>query len=231
MYVHLHDLTTRTRESHDTITSVNTPIAHIDHLVYAAPDLDTGCAAFAELTGVEPTLGGRHDTGTHNALASLGSDVYIEILAAQPGSTSSHPWVTHCQSLTAPHLFTFCVRPPSIAQAAATSRELGFDGVGPFAMTRTTASGEVLAWELFTPGPTPFGGAYPFFIDWGHTPHPATTSPAGTELLGLAITTDQPDALASHFGALGLGAVAISQGPDSRLSATLSTPRGVVTLS
>lgn len=60
----------------------------IDHVVVGISDLEVGIAAFASLTGVTAAYGGAHPTtGTHNALASLGDDVYLEILSPNPDVT------------------------------------------------------------------------------------------------------------------------------------------------
>jgi hypothetical protein len=60
----------------------------IDHLILGVDDLDRGMSEFARRTGVTPIKGGVHPgKGTQNALVSLGSMQYIEILAPsrEPG--------------------------------------------------------------------------------------------------------------------------------------------------
>jgi len=43
----------------------------IDHLVYAAPDLDAACAEIERRLGVAPSPGGQHiGRGTRNALVA-----------------------------------------------------------------------------------------------------------------------------------------------------------------
>jgi hypothetical protein len=65
---------------------------HIDHLVYAAPNLDSAIDDLEERFGVRATLGGQHPAfGTKNALMSLGTDVYLEIIA--PISAKEKPTV------------------------------------------------------------------------------------------------------------------------------------------
>jgi len=57
----------------------------IDHLVYAAPDLDAAVAAVERRFGVRAAGGGQHvGQGTHNRLLALGPATYLEIVAPDP---------------------------------------------------------------------------------------------------------------------------------------------------
>lgn len=204
----------------------------IDHLVYATPDLDAGVAAFAELTGVEPARGGRHDTGTHNALASLGDGVYLEIVAPQPDTTSSHPWVEFCRSLDAPAMLTWCNRPTmALEEVADASSAHGFATGAPFAMSRVTPEGATLAWRLLLAGDGPTRSAIPFHIDWGTTPHPAVSAPAGVTLMSFTVRTPGAESLArwvEHVAGLG---PTVEAADTLSFSVELATPNGTVSLS
>ena len=62
---------------------------NIDHLVYTSLNLEAGMDKIEQLLGVRPEPGGQHpDFGTHNALLSLGSSTYLEIISPDPSLKS-----------------------------------------------------------------------------------------------------------------------------------------------
>ena len=61
--------------------------AVVDHLVVAAPDLDSGSAWLEAKFGARLAPGGCHAAmGTHNRLLRLGPTLYLELIAIDPAA-------------------------------------------------------------------------------------------------------------------------------------------------
>ena len=218
----------------------------VDHLVYTCARLEDGVRAMERRTGVRAIAGGRHPgIGTHNALLSLGSDVYLEIIAPdpeQPEPAQPRPFFLDDPS-THNKIVAFAVHPVASPAHAASLEVLhkamaraGEDAGEVRRMSRMKPDGSELAWRL-----TPLAraaGARPWLIDWGAAPSPATTSPAGCTLVGL--TCYGPDAVVMGnvlLEAMGLQPLAASgeevkfvahRRVPGHIVAELETPKGRV---
>ncbi|MFK8023684.1 MAG: VOC family protein [Ilumatobacter sp.] len=200
-------------------------MAVIDHLVIAVPDLDRGIDWFEQSVGIRPAFGGAHDgMGTHNALASLG-DSYVELIAPdpnQPEPSGPRPFGVNRDS--DPALVTFAARPSdgeTIEYLANVMRSNGHEP-GPLAeMSRTTSDGTTLRWRLTFPTGER-DGFVPFLIDWGDTPHPASTAPDGARLIELRGATTQHLEVNAVLDAIGIGGFA--SGGSTGLAAALAGP-------
>ena len=204
----------------------------VDHIVYAAPTLDAGIEAMAERLGVTATYGGKHTgIGTHNALLSLGRNVYLEIIAPdpdQPPPTEALPF--GLGELHEPGLAAWALAVTDIESRAASARDAGNDPGPVIAMTRALPDGGDLSWRLTFRREIAGDGLVPFLIQWdAGGPHPSASSPAGCALIDLTAEHPRPDEISGMLSALGVD-LPIVKAPRAALIATIEGPRGTVVL-
>lgn len=184
---------------------METPALTVDHLVFTAPDLASGCDIIEELLGVRPVTGGRHQHwGTHNALLSLGERSYFEVVAPDPAlpRPKRGRWMELFYGQR-PRLATWVVATSSIdavyRQAIAAGIPLGKVAEG----SREKPDGSTLRWRLTDPYALPMGGSIPFLIDWGDTPHPGGSLPVAGRLEALSVGHSDPKSLENQLKILG----------------------------
>jgi hypothetical protein len=214
--------------------SVRPAAVAVDHLLLGVSDLDRGIEWVEQRTGVRAAAGGVHPgQGTRNALLSLGSGHYLEIIAPDPAQ-SAYNFQIDVRSLAQPRLINFAVTTTNIAGVAVAAREAGFRLFGPQPGSRQTVDGKTLRWQrLGVLNQLGSGGVepVPFFIQWdASSQHPSKTAPGGCALEALAFEHPKPSELAGAFKTLGIEG-AISQAEQVRIVATLKTPKGRVELS
>lgn len=198
----------------------------IDHLLYGAPDLETGMDEIERRLGVRPVPGGRHTSyGTHNALLSLGSICYLEVIAPNPELPTPERGVGFgVGGLTEPRLVRWALRHSAI-EAAAERADLGAVEPG----RRERADGTVLSWKLTDPYAERMEGVIPFLIDWGDTLHPASSVPAGGRLVSLRLQHPLPARVLERLDLLGvdLTDVDIVRADEPGIAAWIETAGGV----
>lgn len=199
---------------------------NIDHLVFAASDLDTGMSVIEKILGVRPVPGGRHpDYGTHNALLSLGADVYLEVIAPDPSLPAPEGGALFSSDTQSdPRLVTWVLQTKEIDATASAGADYGIGSVQ--SGSRQTPSGAVISWKLTDPYAMPLEGAVPFLINWGNTPHPASVVPSGGQLIKLSIVHPKSAELKEAFAALKISAVEVTQGNQFSISAQIETLDG-----
>lgn len=207
------------------------PLAKLDHLVLATPDLAGTTAWISAAIGIDPTPGGQHrGRGTRNFLLSFGAGSYLEIIgpdAEQPEPVNPRPF--GIDRLERPSLVTWVARAEEIERAVRLASEHGFDP-GPIEeMSRHTPDGHDLRWRLAM-RPLTGVSVFPFLIAWGDSRHPSTTAAPGASLSGFRATHPDPAAISRPLAALGLE-LAIEKGPAERLFADIAGPRGGLTVS
>jgi hypothetical protein len=72
-------------------------------------------------------------------------------------------------------------------------------------------------------------GIVPFFIDWGTTPHPASSAAPGATLIALRAEHPDPTKVRMILNQLGFD-LPVTKGPTPALVATIDSPRGRVEL-
>lgn len=202
----------------------------LDHVIVLTDDLERFRSRFETDTGVALTVGGAHPgLGTANLLASLGDGVYMEFMGPDPSFDTPRGLGARLAAQGAPRIGGFAARTGDIAATAAAVEAAGLAAAAPAAGSRAAPDGSVIAWTaLFTAGHD-YGDQVPFFIDWGETPHPSTTSARGLELLSFHVVHPEPDRLTDLYGCMGVSVdVVAGAAPGFRLR--MRTPKGERTL-
>jgi Glyoxalase-like domain len=217
---------------------MNTPRVEFDHIVVAADNLDQGAAYIADLLGVEPAGGGKHDIlGTHNRVLSLGQGRYLEVIAIDPDGR--RPDFPRWFGLDDPALQDrLKIKPRLVAWVARCEAvdSLAADIFGRRTRVRPMQRG-TLRWRFAgtDDGSLPGGGLIPHLIQWEVTEHPADMMPdAACRLIALEGAHADPAAVQSVISRLGLenaiAVHAISTGLPPGLRARIETPGGKVVM-
>ncbi|MEX0800468.1 MAG: VOC family protein [Dehalococcoidia bacterium] len=202
----------------------------LDHIAYAAPDLEAAVAGLEMRLGVRAAAGGKHrGLGTHNALLSLGEGVYFEIIAPDPDQPApSQPRPFGLDDGGPPRLAAWCAKAPDIDERVARARAAGYDPGGVLALGRDRPDGTSVTWRFTFP--TGAGdGLVPFLIDWGDSPHPSLDAPRGCTLVSLRGEHPRPQAVVPLLKALEVE-LDVAPGPAPALVLLLDTPNGQVEL-
>lgn len=202
----------------------------LDHVVYAAPDIDELVASFRHRAGVDPPLGGRHvGRGTRNYLAGLGGGAYLELIGPDDPAMRGGITTFGIDRLAAPRIVGWVIHPVDIEARVAAARAAGYDPgeIGP--LSRRAPDGALLEWRLTKNAPDDRDGLVPRLIDWQRSPHPATAGLPELSLVSLTGFHPEPDAVRRDLGALGVQ-LEVQQG-EPGFELVVDTPRGQIALS
>jgi len=209
----------------------NRGVERLDHLVYAVPDLEQGIERLEAKLGVRAAAGGRHvGEGSRNALIGLGNDAYLEVLAPDPTQPlPARPLWLGLEGLSEPRLTAWAMKARDLDEKAARARAAGVR-LGPVEEGgRKLPDGRSLSWRFTDPHAQVAEGLVPFLIDWGPSPHPSASAPAGITLLALRAEHPHPAGVRSLVRALGLN-LPVTKGPRAALIAGLQSPKGLIEL-
>lgn len=193
---------------------INTPSLELDHLVVVANSLEEGRAWISEQLGVTIPLGGRHDfMATHNAVMSLGADIYLEVIAIDPAlpPPARQRWfgldqpAVRSRLAQGPYLVHYLMRSSDIA---ATLGRLD-SGLRAMIGAPMAASRDSLSWQITIAedGRPAADGCLPGVIQW-HSPLPQRRMhDAGLRLQQLVLHHPEPVMIGDKLHQLGAGAV------------------------
>jgi hypothetical protein len=210
---------------------------YLDHIIWACADLEHGSRRFEALTGVQPRFGGVHASGlTHNALVGLGNRCYLEILApVGPAGPGDDHWCRLARAAREPQLLTYCLRSARpLPELASSFDALGWKNTGVASNGRTTPEGVRLRWQWLAATAERFGLAFPFFIDWLDSPHPAESLGAAQAESGILLqrfAVGHPQAAELHRTLAAVGSTVETYAADDvQFRLQLQTPLGPVLL-
>ena len=197
----------------------------LDHVILGIDDLDRGIGWMEEHAGVRPVFGGVHPgRGTRNALLSLGSRRYLEIMAPDPQQASQN-WYEEVRTLREPRLVGWFAHTENIAALARRALAAGFAIEGPKDGSRTRPDGKTLLWKSFRLKDNR-GGLLPFFIEWSSDSlHPSEDAPKGCRLTNFGGLTPNTGELTKIANLLQLD-LSFSRGDQPALRATIVGPKG-----
>jgi hypothetical protein len=203
----------------------------LDHILLGVRDLDEGISFMEKKSGVHAIVGGSHPgAGTRNALLSLGTQRYLEIIAPDPQQNSS-PSALHkgLSELASPALISWAVHTRDITGDANRLRKAGIAFDGPLDGSRKRPDGLLLQWKTLRLKDDR-DGTLPFFIQWGPTtPHPSADAPRGCRLTSFAVAGSNPAELREIFHQMGVD-VKVDAGSEPKLIAKFESERGIFEL-
>ena len=203
----------------------------LDHILLGASDLERGTALVEQRTGVRPVFGGVHPgRGTQNALISLGTRRYLEVIAPDPAQQGGTPLAARLRELREPLLVGWAAHRSDLETFAGKLKTAGIAAEGPTPGSRKRPDGGVLHWKTLNLKDDA-AGLLPFFIEWGaDSRHPSVDAPSGASLLRFELLAKDPAGLAKLAARMGLE-VPVAANPRPELRAVIQGPRGSLSLS
>lgn len=228
--------------------------SQIDHLVVAAHSLQQGVDWCESVLGITPAAGGEHEKyGTHNRLFKIATPhfplAYLEIIAINPDAVIEKKppptrWfdldnkALQAELAKSPRLIHFVANTASIQDARHAWKAQSIDRGPIIHASRKTPKG-LLQWQITVrqDGERLFNGTLPTLIQWGKPEaaeplklHPRNHLPrSGISLKSLSVSHASASKIQAAYEAIGLAHVNVTEGP-ANITATLQTPKGLVTL-
>ncbi len=200
-----------------------------DHILLGASELEAGIRWVEERTGVRAKFGGSHPgRGTRNALLSLGTGHYLEIIAPDPAQANA-PDEHELGQLSSPRIIQWAIHTEDIVAAKRVAVAAGVKTIGPQAGSRQRPDGKMLRWQVL--GIEQTTPLVPFLIQWeSDSPHPSSDSPHLGTAKSLHFETPQPDELRRILRGAAIDAD-IRKSDSPRIVLAVQTARGEIEIS
>ena len=201
----------------------------IDHVVLAAPDLESAILEFQEMTGIQPVVSSHiKGLGIKTARVSFEGSSFLEIIAPDPAKNGPVGVLLKSIGLTGLVPFHWAIRTEN---AEGLKPELSKLGYTPdcIVMTGASPNGTPRTWEMLYLYGQKMRGMCPFFINWDRSDHPSETMPIVGELIGVTIRAPADDLihkLIDHTGSTGFK---LEEG-SPKFQIIFDSPEGEVTL-
>ena len=200
-----------------------------DHILLGASDLEAGIRWVEQRTGVRAKFGGNHPgRGTRNALLSLGTRHYLEIIAPDPAQANVSD-ERGLRQLLSPRIIQWAIHTEDIAAMRRMAEAAGIKTFGPQPGSRQRPDGKMLRWQVL--GIEQTTPLVPFFIQWEPgSLHPSSDSPALGTAKSLNFETPQPEELARILRGVAIEAE-IRKSDLPRIVLAVQTARGEIEMS
>lgn len=203
----------------------------LDHFVVAVPDIMESIDEFENLTGIRPAIGGGHDDiQSQNALVSLGSGIYLELIGKRPGTTDPNACAIYgINKVTKPTIVGWALATDNNEEAESLGKKHGL-GINPiYKGTRIRPDGKRIRWESTSfhyPELTKNTPNFvPFVVNWLDSEHPSTTAPNGAAIL--ETTLYHPNQIFLDLAKECVPGINVILNQNSRMTLKLQTPKGV----
>ena len=188
-------------------------LVELDHIILGINDLERGIRDFTERTGVRPQLGGENrGRGTHNALVSLGPQLYLEIVA--PISTQADSTLTDLLTKNELTPFNWALRTRDIEGLVALLRARGFAISDPKSGSRVRPDSTVVSWRIAVQDSTERRAV----LRWWSVASPIWRHCTGCRLSDLHLVGRRPERLSLAANDAWISG-ACDAGPDPRAQA------------
>ena len=176
-------------------------------------------------------IGGQHQgRGTRNALIAIGPACYLEIIGPDPAQAPlAGPRWFGIDALTAARLVTWATKATNLQQLVNDAARIGVRLGAVDGGRRQRPDSVLLTWQVTDPNAMLADGVVPFFIDWGSSPHPASTAVVGPRLVDLRGEHPDPRYAGEMLAALDI-ALPVTVAARPSLIATFQTESGSVEL-